>query len=163
MTLESEVFAAMQEARDAAADTYSAVQIKALQIASSPILWGQKTQAEGMLSNAALNLATIELLPEILEDALAEQDQATALAQAVVVIEQTGEATVRYAEWADSSSLAALARETWAVLVELVAELAYVVADAVIVVGKRATEGLGFGGVVAVLAALGVVGFVTTR
>jgi hypothetical protein len=49
------------------------------------------------------------------------------------------------------------------VLVELVAELAYVVADAVIVVGKRATEGLGFGGVVAVLAALGVVGFVTTR
>ena len=163
MTTYSEVMAELQNARDAAAQAFTAVQVKALVIAASPLLWGQKTQAEGMLMNASTNLATIELLPEILDDALADQDAATALGQAMVVIQQTGEATVRYATWADASAIAALARETWAVLVELVADLAYEVANAVLVVGKRATEGLGFMGAAIVLLGLGFVGFVSTR
>jgi hypothetical protein len=120
-----------------------------------------------MLMNAASNLKTIELLPEILDTALAEQDPAVALAQALVVIKQTGEATAKYATWAESWSLATLVRETWAVFTELVGELAELVGGLAVEFGEAivtgATKGLGVGGVVAAFAALGVVVFVATR
>jgi hypothetical protein len=163
MTLKSEVYSAMQQARDAAAETFTAVQVKALIIAASPLLWFEKTRAEGMLMNASTNLATIELLPEILDDALQTQDPAAALAQALVVIEQTGEATVKYATWAESFSLATLARDTWAQLVDLVGELARAVAEAVVDVGEQAVKGLGLGGVIAAAVGIGVVVVVATR
>jgi hypothetical protein len=163
MTLKSEVFAAMQEARDLAAETYTAVQLKAMRIAASPTLWFEKTRAEGMWSNAATNLATIELLPEILDDALQTQDPAVALRQALVVIEQTGEATVKYAEWAESFSLATMARGTWAALIDLVGQLARAIAEAVVEVGGEVVKGLGLGGVIAAAVGLGVVIVIATR
>ena len=163
MTLQTEVFEVAREARDAAADTLAAVQVKALLIAASPLLWFEKSAAEGMLMNAASNLKTIELLPEILDTALAEQDPAAALAQALVVIEQTGQATAKYATWAESWSLATLVRETWAVFTELVGELAQLVGEVVVVVGKKVTEGLGPGGVIAAAVGVGVVLLIATR
>ena len=163
MTLRTEVFEVAREARDAAADTLAAVQIKTLMIAASPLLWFEKSTAEGMLMNAASNLRTIELLPEILDTALAEQDPAVALTQALVVIKQTGVATAKYATWAESWSLATLVRETWAVFTELVGELAQLVGEVVVVVGKKVTEGLGFGGVIAAAVGVGVVLVIATR
>jgi hypothetical protein len=163
LTLQTEVYEVAREARDAAADTLAAVQIKALLIAASPLLWFERSAAEGMLMNAASNLKTIELLPEILDTALAEQDPAVALAQALVVIKQTGVATAKYATWAESWSLATLVRETWAVFVELVGELAELVGETVAIVGRKATEGLGVGGVIAAALGVGLVVFVATR
>lgn len=163
MTLQTEVFEAAREARDLAADTLAAVQLKSMMIAASPLLWFELSQAEGMHMNAASNLKTIELLPEILDTALGEQDPSAALTQALVVIRQTGEATAKYAAWAESWSLATLVRETWAVFTELVGELAQLVGEVVVVVGKKVTEGLGPGGLIAAALGVGVVLVIATR
>jgi len=148
MTTKMEVIAAMRKARDAAMDALDAVRAKRAAIAANPLLWPQLSGADGYIANAAMNVATVELLPEVLDDALSSQDQATALGQAMVVIQQTGEATERYARWADASALAQLVRDVWDALVGLVADLAYEVADAVLVVGRKAAEGLGWGALV---------------
>jgi len=140
------------------------VRAKVLRLKASPLLWlVESTTAEGMEQNAAMNLATVEMLPEILDDALAEQDQATALGQAMVIVQLTGESTVRYGEWAESWSIVTFAKNVWVALVDLVADLAYEVADAVLIVGRRAGDALGIGGVFAAVAGLGLVAFIVTR
>ncbi len=170
MTTYDDVLREMENARQAAAEVFEAVQQKTLWLKISPIKWHlEGAHAEGMVQNASMNLATIEMLPEVLDDALAEQDQGTALAQAMVIVQLTGESTVRYAEWVESSVLVTFVQNVWTSLVQLIADLAYEVANAVLVIGKRVGEGVvdAVGGgalVVAGVLGLGLVGFfIATR
>jgi hypothetical protein len=157
MTTKADVFAQIESARNVALSVLASVRGKRDALFLSPTLWWAIPEADGYVENAARSVATIELLPEILEEALVSQDVGTALAQALVIVEKTGDSTERYAEWAQSSALVLLVKETWSVLVEIIADLAYEVANAILVIGKRAAEGAGWQGMAA-LAALAVIG-----
>ena len=116
MTTKADVFAQIETARNTALAVLEAVRDKRDWMFLTPALWPQIPGADGYVENAAQNVATIELLPEILEDALVSQDVATALGQAMVIVEQTGESSTRYATWAKAWSLVTLGKDVWSAL-----------------------------------------------
>lgn len=152
MTTVDELYLAIDAAVEVAFDVASAVRERAdsLSCVFSP------STCEGQLWTAKQNLTTVQGLRERVDEALAAEPERAGdiLAQALVVVEQTGQQTQRLAEWASESWLASLAGETWSTLVDLVADLAYELAGAVVVVGKAAAKtGLGWilGGAAAVI------------
>lgn len=143
MTTTADLYAAIAEAEDLAANVYELVLDKANELACVV----QSSTCEGMRWTAQQNWETVRGLRARIDEALAAEPDRAAdiLATATVIVEQTGEQTQRLATWAAASWLGELAAETWATLVELVAELAYELAGAVVVVGKQAARsGLGW-------------------
>lgn len=143
MTTATELYAAIGEAEAIAADVYEAV----LERADSIACVLQSSTCEGMRWTAQQNWETVRGLRERIEEALAAEPERAGdvLTQALVIVEQTREQTQRLATWASASWLGELVTETWAALVELVSDLAYELAGAIVVVGKAAAKsGLGW-------------------
>lgn len=148
---------ALYEAIDEAAEVAFTVADKVAMRADDWSCVLSPSTCEGQLWTAKQNLQTVLSLRERVDDALSAEPERAAeiLAQAAVVVEQTQAQTKRLAEWADDGFLAGVVDETWSVLVTLVADLAYEIAGAILVVGKQAAKGLGWLGWLGGAAAVG--------